>query len=304
MKLQIELLRGSKVFKSGDKVLGNVILTLDVKEKHEGVSVSINGKVSISASKNLMQGDDPESGDAHLPLLGYAIELLKPGRIPTGVTRLPFQFPLETNMPRAKLYETYHGVRISITYMLRAEVKKGRLQQNISQSQEVFVEDEPSALSDPGKSAVPFQMTPYNLKSAYPITMNGFKVSGFLESAECKVQSPLLGQVVIEESQMAISSIDLQLLRTETVSGPGALTKDGVDFKETSEIQTIQIGHGDVMRGVPIDIRMLFPRYFTAVTTNVATATKSISVDYSVNIIVIFEGDHVVSKNIPLVMIR
>ena len=66
----------------------------------------------------------------------------------------------------------------------------------------------------------------------------------------------------------------------------------------------IQTGPKDVVIGeFSIERRMIFPGYFTNVTTNVATTKKSISVEYSVNIFVIFEGDHFVSKSILLVMI-
>lgn len=61
----------------------------------------------------------------------------------------------------------------------------------------------------------------------------------------------------IESCDAAIKSVELQLLRIETVGTDGGFTK------EATEVQNIQIADGDPPRGIPISIHMIFPRLFT-----------------------------------------
>jgi len=48
-----------------------------------------------------------------IQLLNYNVELVKPGRFPSGVTEIPFEMTLRAKGNR-QLYETYHGVFVNI----------------------------------------------------------------------------------------------------------------------------------------------------------------------------------------------
>lgn len=88
---------------------------------------------------------------------------------------------------------------------------------------------------------------------------------------------------------MPIKSVDLQLVRVETCGCAEGYARDGeldplVDFLSSSflfliatEIQNIQIGDGDICRGISIPIYMVFPRLFscpTLVTSNFKIGKK------------------------------
>lgn len=48
-----------------------------------------------------------------IQLLNYTLEISKPGKLPSGKTEIPFEFPLKAKGSRV-LYETYHGVFVNI----------------------------------------------------------------------------------------------------------------------------------------------------------------------------------------------
>jgi hypothetical protein len=91
-----------------------------------------------------------------------------------------------------------------------------------------------------------------------------------------------------------IKSIELQLVRVETCGCAEGYSKDctflifffGEFYDEleinlitkVTEIQNVQIGEGDVLRGIQIPIYMIFPRLFTCptlLTTNFKIGIKN-----------------------------
>jgi hypothetical protein len=67
------------------------------------------------------------------------LDVASPGKIPSGKTEIPFEFPLT---PRANktLYETYHGVFVNIQYLLRCEMKRSFLAKDLLKVAEFIVE--------------------------------------------------------------------------------------------------------------------------------------------------------------------
>lgn len=298
MKLEIILENFSKIYHLGDKVRGHIVVTSDCEIKHEGIAVFLDGKV-ITNEFGKAVGGNSSDGDAHFPILGYAQELLKSGsdKLPTGVTRLPFQMPLEANMPEAEILETYHGVKMSIIYTLRAEIRKGRLQPNLTTQQEIYVEGKPEADPKHPEEQASFLITSDDITSAYPASLNGLSIRGHFKNLSCLIKDPLEGQLVVEATPRPIKSIEVQLIRIETLgSGPVV--------RETSEVQTIQIADGNVMVGIPIMIWMIFPRLFTASITSFVVKKRSMAIDFAVNIMVVLQGEHVVSKSATLKLKR
>jgi hypothetical protein len=48
-----------------------------------------------------------------IQIINSTIDVLKPGKIPSGKTEVPFEFPLLVKGSKV-LYETYHGVFVNI----------------------------------------------------------------------------------------------------------------------------------------------------------------------------------------------
>ena len=58
---------------------------------------------------------------------------------PLGVTTIPFEFPLKAKSTRP-LYDSYHGVFISVQYTLHAELRRGILNKPLLKSLEFIME--------------------------------------------------------------------------------------------------------------------------------------------------------------------
>lgn len=48
-----------------------------------------------------------------IQLINSSVEMVKPGKLPSGKTEIPFEFPLQVKGNKV-LYETYHGVFVNI----------------------------------------------------------------------------------------------------------------------------------------------------------------------------------------------
>lgn len=147
---------------------------------------------------------------------------------------------------------------------------------------------------------------------------------------------PLRSQVTIEASQAPVKSVELQLVRVETVTHPDTAKS----AREATEIQNIQIGDGDVCRNLVrrgwvgsgrsgtrhfaahthtlrlltplpsslpdprslqvIPLYMIFPRLFTCPTM----LTELFKVEFEVNLIVVFADGYMVTENFPIVLYR
>ena len=83
-----------------------------------------------------------------------------------------------------------------------------------------------------------------------------FCIHGQLDKSSFEISKPLTGEMVMERCDVAIKSIDLQLIRVECGGAESSA-------REASEVQNIQIGDGDVCRNVLVPIYMIFPRLFT-----------------------------------------
>lgn len=117
-----------------------------------------------------------------------------------------------------------------------------------------------------------------------------FLIKGHLDATNCVISQPLTGDLVVENSDLPIKSIELQLVRVETCGKhrwwkipdrPGFLLYRGCFLKlhlifaigcaegyarDATEIQNIQIAEGNVCHGLSIPIYMVFPRLFTCPT--------------------------------------
>ncbi|CAN0102691.1 unnamed protein product, partial [Phaeothamnion confervicola] len=71
-------------------------------------------------------------------------------------------------------------------------------------------------------------------------------------------------------------------------------------LREATEIQNLQIGDGDVCRGLAIPVYMIFPRLFSCPTI----VTARFKVEFELNLIVAFGDGCVVTENYPIILYR
>jgi len=121
-----------------------------------------------------------------------------------------------------------------------------------------------------------------------------FRVTGKIDTVNCSITKPFSGEVTVERSAATIRSIELQLVRVETCGCAEGYARD------PTEIQNIQIAEGDVCRGIALPIYMVFPRLFTCPTLS----TSNFKVEFEVNIVIVFQDDHLVTENFPIKLTR
>lgn len=292
--LDIKLKKPSKVYKEGEVIRGTIVVNSKGDLNHNGVTLSMEGLVTLQLSaKSVGMFEAFYNSLKPIQLVNYHLDIAKPGKFPNGVTEIPFELPLRPKVGK-KLYETYHGVFVNIMYTLKADMKRPLLAKDLQKVSEFIVE---YVEGDKAKEKpVDFTVSPQSLENVKgrASLIPDFLVKGKIDSVNCCVGKPFTGEVTVERSLATIRSIELQLVRVETCGCAEGYARD------PTEIQNIQIADGDVCRGVPIPIYMLFPRLFTCPTLS----TSNFKVEFEVNIVIIFHDDHLVTENFPIKLTR
>jgi len=272
-----------------------VVVSTKGRLSHNGLRLVLEGKVSLQLSAKAVGLFEAFYNSVKpVQLMFYNMELAKPGKFEDGDTEIPFEFKLEP-LTGQQLYETYHGVFVNIQYLLQTDMQRPLLAKNLQKSLEFIIEVKSGTVPKP--TAINFTITPESLENVKKSSMKNvprFKVTGYLDTAACNINRPISGQLVLEESDAVIKSIELQLVRVETCG-----CADGY-AKEATEIQNIQIADGDVVRNQPIPIFMVFPRLFTAPTL----ATRTFKIEFEINLVIMLLDGHLISENFPVRLIR
>nr|KAF6476856.1 VPS26 endosomal protein sorting factor C [Rousettus aegyptiacus] len=265
--LDIKIKRANKVYHAGEMLSGVVVICGKDPVQHQGVSLTAEGTVNLQLSaKSVGVFEAFYNSVKPIQIISSTMEMVKPGKFPSGKTEIPFEFPLQGKGGKV-LYETYHGVFVSI------QPQKGKLT----------------------PSPVDFTITPETLQNVKErALLPKFLIRGHLNSTSCVITQPLTGELVVESSEAAIRSIELQLVRVETCGCAEGYARDA------TEIQNIQIANGDVCRSLSVPIYMVFPRLFTCPTLE----TTNFRVEFEVNIVVLLQGDHLITENFPLKLCR
>ncbi|CAI5642845.1 vacuolar protein sorting-associated protein 26C isoform X1 [Oreochromis niloticus] len=291
--LDIRLKRANKVYREGETVAGVILLICKEALQHHGISLSMEGVVNLQlSSKSVGVFEAFYNSVKPIQLISSNIEVAKAGKIPGGKTEIPFEFPLHTKGNKV-LYETYHGVFVNIQYSLRCDMKRSLLAKDLSRSCEFIVHCQPQK-SKVIPTPVNFTITPDTLQSREKNSLPKFLIRGHLDATNCVISLPLTGEVVVENSDVPIKSIELQLVRVETCGCAEGYARDA------TEIQNIQIAEGDVCHGLAIPIYMIFPRLFTCPTLE----TTNFKVEFEVNVVVVLHDDHLITENFPLKLCR
>ncbi|XP_062905865.1 vacuolar protein sorting-associated protein 26C isoform X1 [Mobula hypostoma] len=294
MSVDIKLKRANKVYHEGETLSGVIILSSKEPIQHQGITLTMDGTVSLQLSaKSVGVFEAFYNSVKPIQLISNNIEVVKAGKLPSGRTEIPFEFPLKVKGSKV-LYETYHGVFVNIQYTLRCDMRRPLLAKDLMKNCEFIVH----SLPQKGRltpTPVDFSITPESLQNVRERTpLPGFKIRGRLDSTNCIITQPLTGELVVENLDVPVKSIELQLVRVETCGCAEGYARDA------TEIQNIQIADGNVCQGLAIPIYMVFPRLFTCPTLE----TTNFKVEFEVNIVVVLQDDHLITENFPLKIYR
>lgn len=198
------------------------------------------------------------------------------------------------------LLETYTGVYISIQYEVKAFFNVTEQKNKIATPVPIKVMVHVNGLGlIEGMSRAPqaqaFTITPTSIANPNRlISLPEFRIEGELTSTIFELDKEFSGWMVVVEATKPIKSIDIQLIRIESIfSGDNG-------FKEPTEVQSLQIADGDVRKGAKIPLYMLFPRQFTCPTT----FYKKFKVEFEINLSILFFDGYQLTKNFPIYLIR
>jgi hypothetical protein len=217
-----------------------------------------------------------------------------------GITEFPFEFDLKATSGGEDVYETYHGVYINIQYQITADMNRGMMSKALRKSKEFFVEEpqnKDARKKEEKAKPFAFKISPdalQNVKESSKRKIPDFSFEGDLSHLSCCIDAPFAGQLLIKKCAVDIKSVELQLVRVESIT-----YMEG-EAREATEIQNIQIADGNCVRGLPIPIFMIFPRLFTCASVQ----TKHFKIEFEVNLIVLFADNHMVTENFPIKLYR
>ncbi|XP_044298152.1 vacuolar protein sorting-associated protein 26C isoform X4 [Varanus komodoensis] len=198
---------------------------------------------------------------------------------------------LQLSAKSVGVFEAFYN---SVKYTLRCDMRRSILAKDLSKTCE-FIVHSPPQKGKATPSPVDFTITPETLQNVKErALLPKFLIRGHLNSTNCTITQPLTGELVVVNSDAAVKSIELQLVRVETCGCAEGYARDA------TEIQNIQIADGDVCRNLPIPIYMVFPRLFTCPTLE----TTNFKVEFEVNIVVLLHDDHLITENFPLKLCR
>jgi len=292
--IDVKMSRLDRVYRPGENVDGVVVVNAFKGWSHSGISMTVEGLIHLNVNgRGIALPTDPTSRP--IQIFRFDTDVVPAGKFADGVAELPFSFLLKA-VEGQKLVESYHGVYVSIIYNISVTCNRGVMKTSLRKDLEFLVEmPSDNATNDP--LPVPFNISPDSLENVSAqvlATIPKFRINGKLHKSKCPITQPLTGEVVVEESFSAIKSMELQLVRVESVMF-GARS-----LKEATEIQNIQIGEGNVCRGLNIPMYMVFPRLFSCPTYN----HPNFKIEFEVNLVVVFSDGYMITENFPIMIYR
>ncbi|KAJ6833815.1 Down syndrome critical region protein 3-like protein [Iris pallida] len=219
------------------------------------------------------------------------------GRLGPGRSEVPFSFILSSEdiNSRGILYESFHGGNISIQYLVTADIIRGYLHKSLTATVEFIVESNKriSQVVPAQPESINFYITQDTQKhQLLPELLTGhFRITGRI-STQCSLADPLLGELTVDASAVPINSIDIQLLRVESILAGERIISD------TSVIQTTQVADGDVCQSLMLPIYVILPRLLVCPTV----LAGSFNVEFQVSLVISFQSE--LSKLYPKADLR
>lgn len=293
--IEIKLNKFDRVYRPNSRVDGTIIVHAYKGWQHQGLKMLVEGKVYMNSTARGVGILDSMTSNKPMSIFREETELVSAGKFNDGPTEVPFEF-IVTTQSGQPLIESYHGVFISIIYSICISCDRGVMKKGLIKEMEFIVEIPSQRI--PESVPTEFNITPDSLENVRKedlAKIPNFKITGKLHRSVCPINLPFTGEVVIEICDSPIRSIELQLVRVETV-----INESGNAPREATEIQTIQIGEGNVCRNMVVPMYMVFPRLFSCPTI-INTLFK---LEFEVNLIVVFGDGYMVTENFPVVLVR
>ncbi|CAI9295472.1 unnamed protein product [Lactuca saligna] len=285
MSVEIKLSRSNRTYRPHEPLQGKIITKFPSSVSHRGIHLTVNGSVNLQVRGGSAGLIESLYGVLKpIPILKKSIEVEPCGKISAGTTQIPFSIILKHKEEDTKFYETFHGANINIQYLLTVDVVRGYLHKSLSATVEFIIESELGG--HPEKPVSPemvfFYITQDTQRHSllHELKSGGFKVSGRI-CTQCLVGDPLVGEVTVEASAVPIYSIDIHLLRVESIMVGEKIAT------ETSVLQTTQIADGDVCRSICLPVYVILPRLLTCPTV----FAGPFSVEFKVTIVVTFQTE-------------
>ncbi|XP_042378259.1 vacuolar protein sorting-associated protein 26C-like isoform X1 [Zingiber officinale] len=286
-KIELKLSRPSRVYHPGELIQGKIVTALSAPISYQKILVTATGTVNIQVRQGVTGVIDSLYGVVKpIRILKKCFEVAaSAGKLGPGTTEMPFSFTLSPQEDEtvATFYETFHGGNISIQYLITADVMRGYLHKSLSTTLEFIVENDKVNLlvSPPPPEFTRFYMTQDTQKhQLLPELLTGhFKITGQILT-QSSLKDPITGDLTVETSSVPIESIDVQLLRVESILVGEKIITD------TSVIQTTQIADGDICRLVTLPIYVLIPRLLVCP----SLSAGSFSIEFQVSIIITFQS--------------
>ncbi|CAG9770175.1 unnamed protein product [Ceutorhynchus assimilis] len=299
INLDLKLKRADKVYSQEEVISGVIEIVSNSDFKHDGITLTVEGCVNLQiSSKNVGILEAFYNSVKPIQIINLTCEVIGPSRLPSGTTEIPFQIPLR---PKANtvFYETYHGVYVNISYSIRCDMKRSFLSKDLQRCQQFLIHYKPNSPNCPqlplkdNRKSVTFELSPAKLTSGAAGAPD-FLLKGYLETVCCSITKPFKGHLTLVKCAAPVRSIELQLVRVETCGCAEGYAR------EATEIQNLQIGDGDVPQNIAIPIYMVFPRLFTCPTL----ITTNFKIEFEINIVVVFEDNHLITNNFPIILVR
>uniref|UniRef100_A0A2P2JXS3 Vacuolar protein sorting-associated protein 26C n=2 Tax=Rhizophora mucronata TaxID=61149 RepID=A0A2P2JXS3_RHIMU len=285
--MELKLSRSNRIYRPSEPVEGKIVIKSPSSFSHYGIRLTANGSVNLQVRGGSAGVIESFYGVVKpISILNKSLEIRPAGKIGSGTTEIPFSIilkqPGEENLER--FYETFHGTNINIQYLITVDVARGYLHKSKSTTLEFIIESDKDALLDRPVSPemVIFYVTQDTQRHPLlpELKSGGFRVTGRL-STQCSLLDPIGGELTVETSAVPIHSIDIHLLRVESILlGEKIVT-------ETSLIQTTQIADGDVCHNRTLPIYVILPRLLTCPTI----LAGPFSIEFKLSIVVSFKSE-------------
>lgn len=293
--LEIKVSRMDRVYRPNEKVQGVVVVNANKSWSHNGVNMTVEGLVYLSHANRGLVGIANDLSNRPIHILRKDITITAPGKVGDGVTEFPFEFTVNA-LSGQQLFESYHGVYVSVVYNMSVICERGVMKRTLSKDTEFLVEI-PARVDNVDPTPITFNITPTSLENVGSKVISSipkFSFSGRLHRSKCPINQPLTGEVIVEAAAAPIKSLELQLVRIETVNAEGKTTK------EATEVQNIQIGQGDICRNFTVPLYMVFPRLFSCPTVVAA----NFQIEWEVNLIIVYGEGYMITENFPVTIYR
>ncbi|CAN6577795.1 unnamed protein product [Malus baccata var. baccata] len=293
MSIELKLSRINRVYRptvtslSSEIIEGKIVVKSSSSISHYGIRLAVNGSVNMQVRGGSAGVIESLVGVAKpISIVNKIIEVRPSGKIASGTSEIPFSInikqPGEKNLE--KFYETFHGGNINIQYLLTVDISRGYLHKSLSTTMEFIVEsDKADLLEQPvSPEMVLFYLTQDTQRHPLlpELKSGGFRVIGKM-STQCSLSDPIVGELTVEASAVPISSIDLHLLRVESILlGERIVT-------EQSLVQTTQIADGDICRNMTMPIYVILPRLLTCPTV----LAGPFSIEFKVAVVITFQSN-------------